>query len=65
MPHINTDELLTRREAAEFLKVETSTLAAWASRGTPKLPFIKVGRLPRYRKSVIEKFLLDNTRTIA
>jgi len=57
------EELLTRREAAHFLKVETATLAAWASRGTPKLPFIKVGRLPRYRKSDLEKFLVDNTRT--
>lgn len=58
------DELLTRREAAAFLKVETGTLAAWASRGTPKLPFIKIGSLPRYRRSDLEKFLADNTRTI-
>lgn len=65
MQQSNTDELLTRREAAQFLKVETSTLAAWASRGSPALPFVKVGRLPRYRRSDLEKFIAENTRTCA
>jgi len=59
------DELLTRKEAAAILKIEPVTLAAWASRGHPKLPFIKVGRLPRYRRSDLERFLDDNTRTVA
>lgn len=64
MQNLSTpDELLTRKEAAAILKVEPVTLAAWASRGTPKLPFIKVGRLPRYRRSDLEKFLSDNTKT--
>lgn len=47
------DKLLTRKEAAEYLGVKESTLAAWASRRTT-VPFVKLGRLVRYRKSSLD-----------
>ena len=50
------DELLTRRQAAEKLKLRPQTLAVWGM--TAKyLPYIKVGRTVRYRASDIEKLI--------
>ncbi|MCH7502420.1 MAG: helix-turn-helix domain-containing protein [Proteobacteria bacterium] len=59
---LNTsDPLLCRRTVAEYLGVKLVTLEKWAQLGTgPK--YIKVGRLPRYRKSDLDRWL--NERTI-
>lgn len=57
-----TDELLTPKEAAEVLKVAEITLASWrnahASNG---LPFVRVGRLIRYKRSDLAAFIARNT----
>ena len=43
------DRLLTRREAAEFLGLAASTLAAWRSHGREDSPpLFKFGRAVRY-----------------
>ena len=49
--------LLSRREAAAFLGLKEQTLAAWASLGRYDLPFIRVGRLVRYRQIDLERWL--------
>jgi excisionase family DNA binding protein len=55
--------LLTRDEAAAYLGVKTQTLALWASTGRYALPFVKVGRLSKYRQSDLDDFLTQNTAT--
>ena len=56
-------QLLTRSEAAEYLGVKVQTLAIWASTGRYSLPFVKVGRLRKYRRSDLDEFLARNTAT--
>ncbi|MDP8212642.1 MAG: helix-turn-helix domain-containing protein [Candidatus Zapsychrus exili] len=54
--------LLTRKEAATFLGVTKGTLAVWACTHRYDLPYIKVGRLVRYRYSDILQFLEKRTK---
>ena len=55
------DELLTREEAAMFLRVSPSTLETWVTRKKgPK--FVKVGSLVRYRLTDLEDYLCDRTQ---
>jgi excisionase family DNA binding protein len=54
-------DLLTREEAAEYLGVTPRTLAVWACVGRYNLPYVKVGRLARYRKSDLDIFLTKRT----
>jgi predicted site-specific integrase-resolvase len=58
-----TDRLLTPRQAGEVLGVSPATLATWRWRGVPRLPYVRVGRLIRYRPSDITAFLETQTRT--
>ena len=51
------------RDAAHVLGVKTSTLAVWRSTGRYNLPYIKVGRLIRYRVSDLADFLAKFTTT--
>lgn len=55
------DRLLSRQEAAEYLGVKPQTLAVWATTKRYDLPYVKVGRLPKYRLSVLNAFLERNT----
>jgi excisionase family DNA binding protein len=50
-------ELLTRKEAAEYLQLEPQTLAVWACKGRYGLPFFKIGRSCRYLKADLDAFL--------
>ena len=59
----STDALLAPAEAAKRLGIQEQTLAVWRSSGRYHLPFIKVGRLVRYRASSVEEFLQANTQT--
>jgi excisionase family DNA binding protein len=56
-----SNELLSRAQAATYLGVRKSTLAAWACLGRNDLPMIKVGRLRKYRKADLDAFLDRNT----
>ena len=51
-------ELLTRKQAADYLGVSKSTLDVWACTGRYNLPFIKVGRLVKYRKADLDSWLM-------
>lgn len=50
-------ELLTRKEAAAYLGVAEKTLAMWKWSGRYGLPFVKIGRLVKYRKSDLDAFI--------
>ena len=49
--------LLNREQAARYLGVEKETLAIWACEKRYDLPYIKVGRLVRYKTSDLDEFL--------
>lgn len=53
-------ELLTAEETARLLGVKPQSLAVWRLHGE-NLPFVKVGRLVRYRRSDIEAWLAAQT----
>jgi predicted DNA-binding transcriptional regulator AlpA len=48
---VNEERLLTEPEAAEVLRVSTSTLKRWRLAGTGPPVEGYVGRSPRYRRS--------------
>lgn len=54
---VATQQLLSRKEAAAFLGLSVQTLAGWAWAKRYDLPFIKLGRLVKYRKSDLEAFV--------
>ena len=62
MPAIfDPPELLTREEAAEYLGVKPQTLGAWKTSGRYNLPMIKVGRLCKYRREDLDRWLASRT----
>ncbi len=63
MATLTRDEMLSPTEAARFLGVETQTLSAWRCTGRYSLPFVRVGRAIRYRRSDLEAFVESRTAT--
>lgn len=57
----STDPLFTPKETAEYLGVTEPTLAVWRCTGRYAIPYIKVGRLVKYRKSALDTFLDSRT----
>ncbi|MBL8084775.1 MAG: helix-turn-helix domain-containing protein [Candidatus Obscuribacter sp.] len=55
----NKDELLTPIEAAQLLKLDLSTLAAWRCQ-RKGIPYVKVGTAVRYRRGAVEAYLAEN-----
>ena len=53
--------LMTRIEAAEYLSVSVGTLAVWACTRRVQVPFVKLGRAVRYRKSDLDAWLSKQT----
>lgn len=65
---MNTDinsRLLSREEAAQFLGVSKGTLEVWASTKRYDLPFIKIGRLAKYRMQDLLEFIENNAQLTA
>ncbi len=60
---LSKNPLLSRREAADFLRLRPQTLAVWATTGRYGLRFKKVGRKVLYRISDLESFLESRTVT--
>lgn len=50
-------DLLNEAAAAAELNVAPGTLSVWRSTGRYKLPFVKVGRLVRYRRADLQAWL--------
>lgn len=60
LPHSttpNTAELWTPAHAAHELGVSVRTLSAWRSTGRHRLPYVKIGRLVRYRQEDVRTWL--------
>jgi excisionase family DNA binding protein len=57
----SSDPLFTSLEAALYIGVTEKTLAVWRCVGRYNIPFIKVGRLVKYRKSALDAFLDSRT----
>jgi excisionase family DNA binding protein len=55
------ETLLTRKQAADFLGVKEHTLAVWACNKRYTLPYVKVGRLVKYRYSDLLNFVEQRT----
>lgn len=53
------NDLMSRREAARLLGVSESTLAGWKCNRRVAIPFIKIGRLVKYRRADLEAFIAD------
>jgi len=56
-------ELIDEIAAAAHITVAPATLRVWRCTGRYNLPFVKVGRLVRYRISDLDRFLRDRTQT--
>lgn len=52
---LTNEELLTRDQVADLLKVSRRTLERWEADGT--LPARRIGRLVRYSKADIDAFV--------
>lgn len=59
-----SDPLLNPKEAAEYIGVSVDTLSVWRCVGRYDIPFIKVGRLVKYRKSGLDAFLDRRTHGV-
>jgi excisionase family DNA binding protein len=57
----HSDQLLTNDQAAEYLGITPRTLEIWRCTKRYPIPFIKVGRLVRYRKSALDAFHVSRT----
>lgn len=55
-------DLLDDKAAAELLDVSPGTLSVWRSTGRYNLPFLKIGRKVRYRRSALEAWMQARTR---
>jgi excisionase family DNA binding protein len=54
--------LLDEKQAAEYLTLSPGTLSVWRSTGRYALPFVKVGRMVRYRLSDLDAWLAARGR---
>lgn len=50
-------ELYSTAEAASYLDLKPHTLEVWRSSRRHRIPFIRVGRLIRYRRSDLDEWL--------
>jgi predicted DNA-binding transcriptional regulator AlpA len=61
----NQDQLLTRKQAAQFLGVKTNTLAVWHCCKRYDLPYYKIGRSVKYKLSDLENFIAKNQKGLS
>lgn len=63
---MNSNEgLCTPVEASQILGVTTHTLAVWRCEKRYNLPYVKVGRLVRYRRSDITDFIERSLQAVS
>ncbi|MFA7281083.1 MAG: helix-turn-helix domain-containing protein [Sterolibacterium sp.] len=58
---LRDDHLFSRKEAARYLGISPKTLAAWASTGRFKIAIVRIGRLIKHRRSVLDEFISERT----
>lgn len=54
-------DFLTTPEAAEYLGTRPHTLEVWRTSGRHRIPFVKVGRLVKYRRADLDAWLRSRT----
>ena len=59
---METTRLLTPRDVADLLGVTIQTLAVWRCEGRYALPYVKAGRLVRYRRADVDAFIAAQRR---
>lgn len=64
LPRNNQSNLLTNEEAAEYLGVASNSLAVWRTTKRYAIPYVKVGRLVKYRIADLDAFLESRTVNI-
>lgn len=55
------DKLLTTNQTAEYLGVGKETLSVWRATKRYNITYIKVGKLIKYRKSDLDRWLDERT----
>jgi len=60
-PNQSKDEIFSNTDAAEYIGVTPRTLEVWRCTKRYQIPFIKVGRLVKYRRSALDAFLESRT----
>lgn len=55
------EEYLTAKQVAEYLQVKPLTIYQWARE--EKIPAIKIGRIWRFKKEAIDKFLEEQLKS--
>ena len=58
-----SNDLMTETQAALALDTTVGTLQVWRSTGRYALPFIKIGRNVRYRRSDLNAWIESRTRS--
>jgi excisionase family DNA binding protein len=58
---VDSSRLMTVEDAAGFLGITKSTLDKWRSEKRNGLPFVRIGRLVRYRHSDLLAWLVSKT----
>ena len=56
-------DLLSRKQAAAYLGLSEQTLAIWKCTGRYNLPYVKLGRLVKYRKADLDAFIERNLKS--
>jgi hypothetical protein len=59
--HCDVQELISDVAAAAILGVKPETLANWRYLKSVSLPYVKVGRLVKYKRSQLQAFIEHNT----
>lgn len=58
-----TSPMLNREDAAKYLGISSSTLANWACTRKFNIPYFRLGKAVRYRKSDLDAFIESNAVT--
>ncbi len=58
---MNSMNLLTSEQVAEKLALKTSSLAQMRWRGDKRLPWVKMGRIVRYKAKDVQSFIESST----
>lgn len=59
---LDENELVDQKTATEILKVGPNTLARWRYFGDDRIPFVKVGRRVRYKRSDLQNYLNQGSK---
>lgn len=58
---IEHNSLLDTKGAADYIGVEPGTLEVWRCTKRHNIPYIKAGRLVKYRKAALDAWLVSRT----